>query len=498
MTTRVGLVQACDDPKLFGFSLWPGQRALLVALEEALAAGDWLSVWCIGRRSGKSTLAALVALHSCLLRPDLDAAAPMGSHAIVVSVNLKSARHVVGVARDLVQRSPLLASLVERDSLDEIRFTNGTVLAAFPSSSRASRGRAVRCLILDEAAHFVSNDSGAEHEAEQLYTALIPAVAQFGGRAPVIVSSTPAGDANWFANLVRSAQTGELEHGRAHVAASAAMNPTLDAGFLAAEERRDPDGYRGEYLAELVGSGGAFLDPDLIEGCVASRGELDPDACDSWIAGFDPSFSKDPAAVVLVGRDKTIPGRLVVGCVRTWQPPKGRKTEREQRRLVEDRVLGEVCDVCERYRVRAVCTDNYLPSVVNEALRRRGLWVEPMTLTTGSKVEMFAGIRARLANGSLELFEDPTLIAELKRLRSSFRGGSRQVETPRLQGTHCDTAVALGLAVQWIDKDGAPGTALPRLVDVSEADRRLPSLSIFGSDRSRLPRTADAIRQYRF
>src|SRR5581483_3503570 len=470
---RVGLVAACDDPQLFAFGLWAGQRRLLADFEAALAAGDWLSIWCIGRRSGKSTLAALVALHSCLLRPDLDALAGAagGSHAVIVATNLKQARHVVAVAAEIVQRSPLLASMVDRVALDEIKFRNGTVLAAFPASSRGGRGRAIRCLILDEAAHLADSDSGSPLEAEAIYQAMLPSVSQFAGRAPVIVSSTPAGDSNWFGQLVRAGLADELEHGRAFQASSAEMNPTLDRAFLEAEERRDPDGFRGEYLAELVGSGGAFLDAELVESCVASRGELEPNACDAWVAGYDPSFTKDPSAVVLVGRDRTVPDRLVVGCVRSWPPPKARKTVREARRVLEDRVLGEVADVCERYHVKAVCTDNFMPGTVNAALRRRGLWVESMTLTTQSKAEMFSGVRARLAAGSLELYDEPLLVSELKRLRSTFRGGSRQVETPRLQGTHCDTAIALGLAVAYLDRHGPPSTAMPLLVRDQDPDR---------------------------
>jgi hypothetical protein len=487
-------VQACDDTALLGFPLWPGQRRLLEALEEALTAGDWLNVWCIGRRSGKSTLAALVALHSCLLRPDLDASAPMGSHGIVVATNLKQARMVVSTAAEIVQRSPLLARLVDKVALDEIRFTNGTTLASFPASSRGGRGRAVRCLVLDEAAHLADNDTGAAHEAEELYRALIPATAQFSGLTPVIVSSTPAGDSNWFASLVTAGRAGQLEHGRAYVAASADMNPTLDADFLASEERRDPDGFRGEYLAELIGSGGAFLDPELIETCVASRGELDPGDADAWVAGFDPSFAKDPAALVIVGRSRENRDRLLVGAVRTWQPPKGRKRpEGADRRALEDKLLSEVCEVCERYGVRTVATDGYMAGVVHEALRRRGLWVEAHTLTTASKVELFSNLKARLTAGSIELPDDATLISELRRLRSTFRGGSRQVETPRLQGTHCDTAIGLALAVQHLDRDGRPGKGTP-LVSHEQPDhdpRRAFSLP-------RQFTSAETVRDYAF
>ena len=68
MTTPT-ILQACDDPELFGFELWPRQRELLAALE----AGPRIAVWALGRRASKTTMAALAALHNCLFRPDLDA-----------------------------------------------------------------------------------------------------------------------------------------------------------------------------------------------------------------------------------------------------------------------------------------------------------------------------------------------------------------------------------------------------------------------------------------
>jgi hypothetical protein len=72
MTARspgAGLVQACDDAALFGLKLWPKQRQILSDVE----TGPRLHIWALGRRSSKTTSAALVGLWDCLLRPELDA-----------------------------------------------------------------------------------------------------------------------------------------------------------------------------------------------------------------------------------------------------------------------------------------------------------------------------------------------------------------------------------------------------------------------------------------
>jgi hypothetical protein len=65
---RSGLLAACEDPRLFGFHLWPRQRELL----EVVECGPRIHAWALGRRSGKTTLAAIACLHTCLRRPELD------------------------------------------------------------------------------------------------------------------------------------------------------------------------------------------------------------------------------------------------------------------------------------------------------------------------------------------------------------------------------------------------------------------------------------------
>src|SRR4051812_49131236 len=108
---RVDLLSACDDPQLLAFPLWQRQRELLAGAEH----GPRLQVWALGRRSGKTTLGALLGLWDCLFRPDLDALVRPGErrHAVAVATNLRQARLFVRAALSIVERSPLLAEMVE-------------------------------------------------------------------------------------------------------------------------------------------------------------------------------------------------------------------------------------------------------------------------------------------------------------------------------------------------------------------------------------------------
>jgi hypothetical protein len=121
----------------------------------AVESGGWLSPpLALGRRSGKTLLAALIALWFCLLRPELAAHVRRRErrYAVAVATNLRQSRLFVQAARSIVEASPLLAGLVESATDDEIRFRNGTALAAFPCTSRGGRGWPVMCLLMDEAA----------------------------------------------------------------------------------------------------------------------------------------------------------------------------------------------------------------------------------------------------------------------------------------------------------------------------------------------------------
>jgi hypothetical protein len=94
-----------------------------------------------------------------------------------------------------------------------------------------------------------------------------------------------------------------------------------------------------------------------------------------------------------------------------------------------------------------VVTDQHAAAAVVERLRGRGLSVSVHNLTAPSKTAAFAELRARLYDGSLELYRHERLLAELRRLRTKYTSGQAAVVNPRAGGSHGDIAQALALAV---------------------------------------------------
>jgi hypothetical protein len=423
---------------------------------EQLVAADYdgarLSVWAEGRRGGKSTAMILLALWACLLRPELRRYLRRGErgYAVAISPNLRQSRRLIHDARTILEESPLLADELADATLDELSFRSGHVFAAFPCTSRGGRGWPIHTLLLDEAAWFVADEHASFQTAEQVWRALQPATAQFGADARIVVGSTPAGPEGFFPSLYRKVTDGEIPDAVAFHATTAEANPTISEEFLEQERTLDPDAFAAEYEAKFTGGGRLFLDPTLIADAVVDRGEISPDTIEigNWVVALDPSFASDPFGAAVVGRETTLrrPQRLITAAVRAWRPEKRKPKSLREERAREDRVLGEVAEFCHRYGGSAV-VDQYKAAGVTERLRRLGVAVRVMNMTAHTKTAIYQELRARLTAGDLELYPEPQLLAELRRIRTHYGPGRAQVEIPRLGGSHGDLAQALALAV---------------------------------------------------
>jgi hypothetical protein len=300
---RVGLLEACDDSDLLAVTLWPKQREIIALID----SGRYREVvLALGRRSGKNFIGALVAVHDAAFR-DLSGYLRAGEtrYVLAVAANREQAGITLQFVRELINASPLLRGTVRADTEDAIEIrqphTGATVvIKTMPCSARTGRGLAVSTLVLDELAHF-QTDSEGPAAAKRVYQAVAPSVAQFQGEGRILALSTPWGrsDTNLFWRLFERASTGAHPDMLAVQAPTWEMNPTLPEAFFDAERAKDPEMFRGEFGAEFLASGGAFLDFARIEAAVdEDRFELPPGAVAEPVAALDVAFVRDQ------GRDR--------------------------------------------------------------------------------------------------------------------------------------------------------------------------------------------------
>ena len=257
---------------------------------------------------------------------------------------------------------------------------------------------------------------------------------QFRNQGRIICASTPSGTGGFYADLYGRVDSGEIDGGCAHHFTTLESNPTIEPEFLEAERAAlGEEAFRQEYGAEFVAGGGSFFDADELRAVIGNREAL-PEDGRSWICAIDPSSGGgDPFACVVVGENARpgYTGRLLVGHVERWMPRKGGRLSRrtrDERDLWVDSVLDRVAAIARRFRA-TVISDQHLPGVVSDELRKRGVTsVRIVPWTAPLRSEAFQALRARVATERIEIANDDQLVAELLRVRTKFRAGASVVE----------------------------------------------------------------------
>jgi hypothetical protein len=212
-----------DDPSLFMSSAKlapdPWQRHLLHS-----QAGRMLLL--CARQSGKSSVAAALALQAALLRPR----APV----LLLSPSLRQSGELFRKVQDLFQALGQPTGLVA-DNAQRLELANGSRILSLPGTEETVRGfSGVSLLVIDEAARV----------ADSLYFAVRPMLAVSQGR--LVALSTPFGKRGWFHDEWHGAGAWE----RVQIVAD--QCPRITPEFLAEERRALGERwYRQEYLCSF-------------------------------------------------------------------------------------------------------------------------------------------------------------------------------------------------------------------------------------------------------
>ena len=197
----------------------------------------------ITRQGGKSTLAAIVALHLAVHRP--------GSLVLLVAPSLRQSGELHRKVRAFLERLDPRPGLVE-DSASTIALVNGSRIVCVPASEVSARGFSAPALVvLDEAAR-VPDDAIA---------AIRPMLAR-GGRLWML--STPSGQRGAF----HAAATAHADLWEVHEVPASDV-PHIAASFLE-EERRvlGPRAFAQEYACSFQETDAALFTAEQIRACL--------------------------------------------------------------------------------------------------------------------------------------------------------------------------------------------------------------------------------------
>jgi hypothetical protein len=278
--------QALRDPALLGAGLgdvgtWAPWLAILKAAYGLRLTEDELSfyksvsgarvapvapvseLWpIIGRRSGKSRVAAAVATWTALQNHRL--APGETGHVLCLSASRAQARTIFKYCLGFLEAAPMLAREVESVTQEEIRLRSGVVIATHVNSYRTVRGRTILAAIFDEIA-FWRDDASANPDKE-VYRAVLPALAASGG--PLVAISTPYRKTGLLHERHKSFFGVDDPDVLVIQGASTLFNPTLKPAMIDRAMRDDPEAAEAEWQAQFRSDIDAFLDDGQITAAV--------------------------------------------------------------------------------------------------------------------------------------------------------------------------------------------------------------------------------------
>jgi hypothetical protein len=201
---------------------------------------------CCSRQSGKSSVSAILALHTALFQP--------GSLALMVSPSLRQSSELF---RKFLGYLEILEAMPARneDTRLSIKLDNGSRVVSLPGSEGTIRGySAVNLLIVDEAARV----------ADDLYFAVKPMLAVSRGR--LLALSTPFGKRGWYFHEWSDGGMGWQKH-----TIKATECPRISSEFLEEERRSMPAAcFASEYMCAFTEPIDSVFGYDEVMGAISS------------------------------------------------------------------------------------------------------------------------------------------------------------------------------------------------------------------------------------
>jgi hypothetical protein len=228
-------------------------------------------LWCVaGRRSGKSRIAAAVAVYLALFVQHRLAKGERGM-CLVIAGSVDQARMVFNYIRGFLEAAPALEREVAAVKRSEIELKNGIVIAVHSNSFRTVRGRTLVAAILDEVS-FWRDETTATPDVE-VYRALLPSLATTDGM--LIGISTPYRRLGLLHQKHRDHFGVDDDNVLVVQGASTVFNPSLSDAVIAAQRTADPTAAGAEWDAEFRSDISSFLDDELIDRAVEQSRPLE-------------------------------------------------------------------------------------------------------------------------------------------------------------------------------------------------------------------------------
>jgi hypothetical protein len=425
-------------------------------------------LWClVGRRGGKSKIAAALAVYQALFVKHKLGWGEKGV-VLVLAMSLDQAKVVFDYAVGFLTASEHLAKEIVSTTTSEIRLRSGITIAVHANSYRSVRGRNLLCVIFDEVA-FWRDDRSANPDLE-VYTAILPSLLAPKGSPPrmLIGISSAYRRAGLLHQKYRDHFGVDTPDILVVKGTTAQFNQAADEAAIAAMRVADPTSHRAEWDSEFRDDLSGFLDEAAIDHAVnRSRPlELPPVSGVIYQAHCDASggaISGSGYSLCIGHKDG---GRFVIDVVRVRYGP-----------FNPYEVTKEYAALCKQYGVTRIHGDKYAKEWTQSAWSDAGLVFVEADLSAS---DLYGEAEPIFMRGLIELPPHEAMIREFRLLeRDLGTGGKETIGHPR--GVFDDMANAVcgclrvlakpGFSWDFVDHDKDDPSAVAAAAAMTEKER---------------------------
>lgn len=434
-----------------GVTLWPRQEQILNGLFEKKINH---AIWAMGRRSGKTFMAAVAATYMCFVQADFfQRKVRKGEkwYIITVANDLGQSKIALENIRQLIINSPFEQE-VTRETAFEIEISNGCVFQAIPASARASRGKAVVAIIQDELAFSIEGD--ANRGAEAMYNALSPSIAQFGRHGKIIELSSPWLTDGLFYEHFKQAESNEFPGMQALQIPTWEINVNLPWGcdFLENARKKDEESFWVEFGAQFAKSQSSLLASEIVDASVnKDRDIMVPmrEYMGTYILALDPArggVGRDDYTACIVHYEGE---RLVVDKFHAFEPDFEIAGKKEVN-------IAKVEDwIKEHHRIyefQSIVLDQFNSSATIQSLSKDFPICE-LAWSVSTKMKAFSKMKELFNAGLIEMYPHKKAVLQLKNLSVIYRQSGQWAVTGGKETGVDDYAFALAGAILEASKD---------------------------------------------
>jgi hypothetical protein len=323
--------------RVFGGASWANWRVLLKAAFGYPLTGDELATFCtltnrtrppahqvreawfiIGRRAGKSMIAALIAIYQTCCRTYRLAPGEVGV-CVIICPDRRQSRVVKRYVSGLLHLVEPLLALLDHETADAIHLTNGLVIEIHTASFRSTRGYTICCVIVDELA-FLPQDDAADPDTEIL-AALRPAMATVR-EAMLIVISSPYARRGELWKAYRTHFGRDEDDVLVAQADTRTMNPTVPEEEIARAYVEDASRAAAEFGGQFRSDVESFVSVEVVDAATTpGRYELPPVAGVCYHGAVDfagGSGGGDSATAAIAHQDQD---QVILDAIREMRPP---------------------------------------------------------------------------------------------------------------------------------------------------------------------------------